>query len=149
MTQLIDREKVDQIGKAATDALHVAVGFGVLGFQKLQVRRREVQRAVENQFGAGTNDLHKLADVVRAQARTVDTQVQKVEPKIAAAFDRVEARLPEPVGSVVHQTRTVAEAVRDQARKRLHAEPAAAAPSTRTEPEAEPEPADQTASPNA
>lgn len=143
MTQLIDREKVDQIGKAATDALHVAVGFGVLGFQKLQVRRREVQRAVENQLGAGTNDLHKLADVVRAQARTVDAQVQRVEPKIAAAFERVEARLPEPVGSVVHQTRTVAEAVRDQARKRLHAEPPSSGPAPATEDSG------QTASPNA
>ena len=27
----------------ATDALYVAVGFGVLGFQRLQVRRRELE----------------------------------------------------------------------------------------------------------
>ena len=111
---------------------------------------------VENQFGAGSNDLHKLADFARTQARAVDAQVREVEPKIAAALDQVEARLPEPVGSFVHQARTVAEAVRDEARKRLFPEP-----TTEATAEAPAEPAaeapvasaddstDQTASPNA
>jgi hypothetical protein len=30
--------------KLATDAAFVAVGLGVLGFQRVQVRRRELQR---------------------------------------------------------------------------------------------------------
>ncbi len=34
---------LSQVSSVATDALYVAVGFGVLGFQRLQVRRRELE----------------------------------------------------------------------------------------------------------
>jgi hypothetical protein len=35
--------------KIATDAAYVAVGLGVLGFQRAQVRRRELQHQLETQ----------------------------------------------------------------------------------------------------
>jgi hypothetical protein len=60
-----------QVTEIATDALHVAVGFGVLTFQRLQVRRREfesrlspevldVVRTVEERAGAAARDLAEL-----------------------------------------------------------------------------------------
>jgi hypothetical protein len=38
---------VDALGRLARDTAYVVVGFGVLGFQRAQVRRREVQKRVE------------------------------------------------------------------------------------------------------
>ena len=36
-----------QVTILATDALYVAVGFGVLGFQRFQVRRREIEARLD------------------------------------------------------------------------------------------------------
>lgn len=36
----------DRIATAARDAAYVTIGFGVLAFQRAQVRRREVEKAV-------------------------------------------------------------------------------------------------------
>jgi hypothetical protein len=38
---------VDALGRFARDTAYVMVGFGVLGFQRAQVRRREVLKRVE------------------------------------------------------------------------------------------------------
>ena len=55
----------------ASDAIYVAVGFGVLGFQRLQVRRRELEaqlppevtgvlRAAGERLGAAVADVRQL-----------------------------------------------------------------------------------------
>jgi hypothetical protein len=41
----------NQVTALATDALYVAVGFGILAFQRLQVERRELEARVEQSFG--------------------------------------------------------------------------------------------------
>jgi hypothetical protein len=43
----VDLPKVDlaRLGQVAEDAAYITVGLGVLGVQKLQVRRREMMRA--------------------------------------------------------------------------------------------------------
>jgi|RhiMetdeSRZDD1v2_1073273.scaffolds.fasta_scaffold437830_2 hypothetical protein len=57
-----------QVTTLATDALYVAVGFGVLGFQRFQVRRRELEarldpevldvvRTIEERAGAVARDV--------------------------------------------------------------------------------------------
>jgi hypothetical protein len=62
---------LDQVKAFATDALHVAVGFGVLAFQRAQVQRRELEarlpddvvevvRAVEERAGAAVRDVVAL-----------------------------------------------------------------------------------------
>ena len=67
-----------QVTALATDALYVAVGFGVLGFQRFQVRRREIEgrldpevldvvRTIEERAGAAARD---LANRVSAFAAT-------------------------------------------------------------------------------
>lgn len=92
--------------------MHVAVGFGVLGFQRAQVRRRELTRLLENQLGAGTND---VASLVAA----VDRRVRPLEVRVAGALDAVEAQLPSPVDDLMHTMRSGAAAARDIVRRRL------------------------------
>jgi hypothetical protein len=40
---------------AARDAVYIAVGLGVLGFQRAQVRRRELQQQVDALLGRATS----------------------------------------------------------------------------------------------
>jgi hypothetical protein len=62
---------LSQVSAVASDALYVAVGFGVLGFQRLQVRRRELEaqlppevtgvlRAAGERLGAAVADVRQL-----------------------------------------------------------------------------------------
>jgi hypothetical protein len=66
-----------QVTTLATDALYVAVGFGVLGFQRFQVRRRELEarldpevldvvRTIEERAGAVARDLANRVSAVAA-----------------------------------------------------------------------------------
>jgi hypothetical protein len=68
---------LSQLTAFATDALNVAVGFGVLTFQRVQVRRRELEarlspealdvvRAVEERAGAAARDLAELVTSLAA-----------------------------------------------------------------------------------
>jgi hypothetical protein len=60
-----------QVSAVASDALYVAIGLGVLGFQRLQVRRREIEaqlppevtgvlRAAGERLGAAVADVRQL-----------------------------------------------------------------------------------------
>jgi hypothetical protein len=39
-------DPLDDIRNGARDAVYTGVGLGILGFQRLQVRRRELERAL-------------------------------------------------------------------------------------------------------
>lgn len=42
----LSQESVDRVVAAAKDLAYVAIGFGVLGFQQAQVKRRELEKAL-------------------------------------------------------------------------------------------------------
>jgi hypothetical protein len=68
---------------ALRDAFYTAVGFGVLGFQQAQLRRREIQK-----------DLARLA--------------AELDGKIDPVLDDVVARLPEDLQPLAAQARAAA-----------------------------------------
>jgi hypothetical protein len=65
---------MDDLAKAAQDALYVSVGLGILAFQKAQVQRQELQKAV----GAAVDDARSL----------VGDNLKVVEERFRAATDR-------------------------------------------------------------
>ena len=79
---LIDIGEID-IRKTVTDAGYVTVGLGVLGFQQIQVRRRELQKRL-----AGTGGCLN-ARALDGKAR-LDTLQQSVEAKTQGLRDRIE-----------------------------------------------------------
>jgi hypothetical protein len=74
---------MDDAAGRLRDSLYTAVGFGVLGFQQLQLRRRDVQR-----------ELARLA---------VD-----VDEKVDPLLDELVARLPEDLRPLATQARAAA-----------------------------------------
>jgi hypothetical protein len=81
---------LDDVSEMATDALHVTVGLGMLAFQRLQVRRREL----------------------RARLSTHAEAVEAIEERIDAALDSVEVLLPPRARDASRQLRAVAKRAR-------------------------------------
>jgi len=80
----------------ARDAAYTAVGFGVLGFQRLQVERRQLVKDLSTSVGGKPG--------VRRMARQLDKAVDPV-------LDSVEGRLPEQARSLFRQARLAGRAL--------------------------------------
>jgi hypothetical protein len=93
----------EQIVSLAKDAAYIAIGFGVLSFQRAQVRRQELAKLVESRLEA------------------VDKRVAGFEASLDDAVERVAAQLPDPAGEFVAQIHKTAKSARTQVRSRLRA----------------------------
>ena len=55
-------DPLDGLRQGARDAVYAGVGFGVLGFQRLQVRRRELEAALGKGIPVRPSDLGRLVE---------------------------------------------------------------------------------------
>lgn len=78
---------MDETPTGLRDSLYTAVGFGVLGFQQAQLRRRELQRR-----------LARLA--------------VEVDEKVDPVLDDIEARLPDDLRPLLVSARSAARRAR-------------------------------------
>jgi ABC-type transporter Mla subunit MlaD len=95
------------VRKTLTDAVYIAVGVGVLGFQQVQTRRRELTEQLASNasplhaVSAQTKDLRLKVksnlDRATEAAQTFTTDVRdRAKPTVEQVIDRIEA-LPDPV----------------------------------------------------
>ena len=137
---MTDRRTItEDVSKTARDAAYVAVGLGVLGFQKAQVRRREilqllaeagttVQQRIEHLgdlAGGGAalqQQLERLGELpielTRALAEVDDT-VEALITRLETLVEPLEQRLPSGARDVVQQAREQARVARQQLRTRV------------------------------
>ena len=94
--------------KSLKDALYVAVGLGVLGFQRAQVRRVELTKQLDASRGQ--------LDTQLTEART---QIVKVARTLEERLDEIEDKLPPQAKELVKQARLVAREAQDQLRGRF------------------------------
>ncbi|MGI9022929.1 MAG: hypothetical protein ACR2HV_06825 [Acidimicrobiales bacterium] len=79
----------DQVGERVKEAAYAAVGLGVLGVQRIQVRRRDVTRQVEPQVREAAEKLQRLAS---AADEAVNPVLDRLEERLSdAARERVRA----------------------------------------------------------
>lgn len=104
---------ISELTKTIQDAAYVAVGFGVLAFQKAQVRRRELEQQVNLTGEALREQLTKVA----AEA---EERIEPVVEAVEASLDQFEERLPESAREVFQQVRTTAKGAGEQFRTRLN-----------------------------
>jgi hypothetical protein len=107
----------DDFTNLAKEAAYVAIGLGVLGFHKAQVRRRELAEAAArgNRAGDLQESLGEARKEVAKRVKDFDTTVGQVIKVLDTTFDPVWQRLPEPAQAIVHQAREA----RDQMRTRV------------------------------
>jgi aromatic ring-opening dioxygenase catalytic subunit (LigB family) len=93
-------EAARALADLAKEAAYVAIGVGVLEFQKAQVRRRELACARK---------------VMAKRARDFDATVAQVIKVVDSTLKPVLERLPEPAQAIVRQARET----RDEMRTRV------------------------------
>jgi hypothetical protein len=81
------------LAKILEGPAYVAVGTGVLGFQRAQVRRRELQREMQHRLG-------ELAGVARQAGSRAQQGLESLQPRVDPAARMVRdlgARVPDGV----------------------------------------------------
>lgn len=86
------------------DGAYVAVGLGVLGFQRAQVERRRLRKAAGSVLPPRLDEVGRAvaanADATRAQlrvlARNLDQTLAPVRHEVERRASEVEQRLPSP-----------------------------------------------------
>lgn len=86
------------VKKTLQDAAYVAVGFGVIGFQRAQVRRQELRKQLVSRRQELEGRLGELKN-------RVEPVVKDLEQRIEPVLDDIEGRLPEQAKGIVQQAR--------------------------------------------
>ena len=107
----------------AKDAAYVAVGLGVLGFQRAQVRRVELQGRVSRE--CDLEHLEQRLDDLRHDVakgwEQLDELAESASQIVETTLQPLEERLPASVTQLTTQAREQARDVRAQIRQRLSA----------------------------
>lgn len=75
------RTPVDDLANAIKDATYVSVGLGVIAFQRLQVRRNELSKAISGPAEEAKGTLEVIGNLV-------NERVKLVEERLGAALKR-------------------------------------------------------------
>ena len=75
------RLQLDDVTNVVKDAAYVSVGLGVIAFQRLQVRRNELNKAMTEQAGTARSTIEAIGALLGDQAKVV-------EERIGAVLDR-------------------------------------------------------------
>jgi hypothetical protein len=106
---------VPDVNKALQDAAYVALGFGVIGFQKAQVRRQELLKMVgDRPVGA---PLEGALDQLAGLIKTVDGRLLPVRQELEGRLEELEGRLPDPARELVRSARVLVKDAEAQVRK--------------------------------
>jgi len=119
MPQINTEAVTEAVTNAAKDAGYITVGLAVLALQKLQVRRQELRKSLNDQVGNGKSQLAELVDAVEAGLATLDSRLIALETKVDNAVEGFEKRLPAKAGAALGQAHEVVKVVRKQARTLL------------------------------
>ena len=110
------------IANVAKDATYVVIGAGVLGFQQVQVQRRELLAKLQEPSTIAERVSSVRGDLTDA-VRTADTRVEDLMDRVEEMIERVEAvfapfedRLPTPARDITKKARGQAKDARTQLR---------------------------------
>ncbi len=97
----------DDLAERIRDAAYTVVGLGVLGVQRLQVRRRDVSRSLASVART------EWRPQVRDAASRLQTLATTADAKVNPVLDRFEENLPEATRNLVRAAREAATEARD------------------------------------
>lgn len=95
----------EDITKTAKDAAYVAIGLGVMGIQRAQVRRRELIELAKQQLPTFEAPLTEVRAEVARRVQELDGAVTEIVAKLEARVQPVEQRLPAPAQALLGQAR--------------------------------------------
>jgi hypothetical protein len=104
----------------ARDAAYIAVGLGVLAYQRAQVQRVELQKRLQKELPID----QRIGDVRQGVAkgfRQIDDLAESAVQFVESTLQPIEERLPTTVTQVTTKAREQAREVRIQIRQRVSA----------------------------
>jgi hypothetical protein len=75
------RTPVDDLANTVKDAAYVSVGLGVIAFQRFQVRRQELSKALRGPVGEARGTLETVSALVAERLKVA-------EERLSATLDR-------------------------------------------------------------
>ncbi|HEY2215655.1 MAG TPA: hypothetical protein VGH31_11400 [Acidimicrobiales bacterium] len=102
----------------ARDAAYVAVGLGVLGFQKVQVQRVELTNKLTKDFSLDER-ISAVRGEVSKGVKHIDGLVESAAQFIESSLEPLEAQLPSQVTQLTTKAFGQAREVRSQIRERV------------------------------
>lgn len=72
------RSPIDDVANAVKDAAYVSVGLGVVAFQRLQVRRNELSKALGGQADEAKGALEVVGTLVGERLKVVEERLGAV-----------------------------------------------------------------------
>jgi hypothetical protein len=117
-------ENITALSKGASDlardAAYVAVGLGVLGYQRVQVRRVELQSRLSQDLALDQH-IDEVRQNVAKGFRQIDDITESAVRFVETTLQPLEERLPSSVTQVTTKAREQAREVRIQIRDRVRA----------------------------
>ena len=104
----------------ARDAVYVAVGLGVLGYQRVQVHRVELQNRLSQDLALDQH-IDEVRQGVAKGFRQIDDLTESAVRLVESTLQPLEDRLPPSVTQVSTKAREQAREVRTQIRMRVRA----------------------------
>jgi len=104
------------ITRGTRDVVYVAVGLGVLGFQRAQVRRQELSRRLSDPKSTFEGRFSAVRGELAKPLLAVDDALEQVIGRFEASFERIEDRLPAQARDLVVQIRTRSREAREHIR---------------------------------
>ncbi len=86
------RSPIDDVADAIKDAAYVSVGLGVIAFQRLQVRRNEVTKALSGHAGEATGALGLIGGLVGDRLKLVEERVGAAREQLGTRTTRAPGR---------------------------------------------------------
>ncbi len=111
-----DRNEKDLLD-SAKDAAYVAVGLGLMGFQRAQVRRQEVLKQLRN--GGANPDLEALRSEASKLLVELDEVADPIVSKLDSSLEQVEGKLPGQARQALRQARATARSAREALKNHL------------------------------
>lgn len=100
------------LSRVAQDAAYVAVGLGVVGFQKAQVARRELMEQLDRQLNLAEGPLAEARGQMAKAWKDVDAAIGQLIEATDTTFEPLAERLPEKARDVVKQVQEARDQVR-------------------------------------
>lgn len=102
---------LDTVADRLRDVFFVSVGAGVIAFQRLQVQRQELNKAMRGQLdeaqSTAMGNLDSMSALAVKRVRELEERMENIETELEKVLSQVEARLPAQARDLVRQARTI------------------------------------------
>jgi hypothetical protein len=101
------------------DAAYIAIGMGVIGFQRAQTRRQDLQKQFDEQRAAFESRGAEVVKLLNDAIKQADARLSPVVDALEAQVDTVVDRLPAQAKSLIEPAHQASKDARQQFRTRV------------------------------